>query len=136
MTIYIALRDLCLALEKWLNLCVQERTTITTQRDWAVNTLGFSSAINDTNVRAFIDRSVLNGKFIPAFMNTDPTSRVTTVHSKVELSALYSFQKCLSVRCSTRLNLYNDDLSHKYGRIMNNVGLGYYKYNAVKTHSG
>jgi len=137
MSVYSTLLDLLTAIEKWVVTdCVKERTTAATSRTWALTSLGFGKAITDTNVRAFVDSSALNKHFIEQFVNSDPTSKKTTVHTKVEIGFLYSFHKCVAARCSTRLNIYNDDLGQKHGRLMNNVGIGYYKYNNIKTTSG
>jgi hypothetical protein len=91
-------------------------------RVWALKELGYSEELKLEKLKTYVDRDTLNAQFVSRYRNKDPKSRKGISALKLEISALYSFNKCFVERYKNRIHFYRDDLSQKGKRTMREVG--------------
>jgi hypothetical protein len=92
-------------------------------RLWALQALNYSGDdLKLESLRDFTDRDDLNDKFVKRTKVDKEASRLGTSAIKIEISALYSFNKCFVQRFKGRMHYYRDDLAQKGQRNMRTVG--------------
>jgi hypothetical protein len=101
-------------------------------RKWFLAHIGYDKELKLAALRDITDRDQLNGLYSSRFDDTSVQSRKGISALKVEISALYSFQKCFVQRYKGRLHFYRDDLSQKGARLMHNTGRAYGLFNEFK----
>ena len=84
-----------------------------TGRTWFLSSVEYAKTLKLQDLREFTDRSDLNREFVQRYLNADVKSAKGISALKVEISALYSFNKCFVQRYKGRLHYYRDDLSQK-----------------------
>lgn len=84
-----------------------------TGRTWFLSSVEYTKTLKLQDLREFTDRSDLNREFVQRYLNADVKSAKGISALKVEISALYSFNKCFVQRYKGRLHYYRDDLSQK-----------------------
>lgn len=84
-----------------------------TGRTWFLSSIEYTKTLKLQDLREFTDRSDLNREFVQRYLNADVKSAKGISALKVEISALYSFNKCFVQRYKGRLHYYRDDLSQK-----------------------
>ena len=89
-----------------------------TGRKWFLASVEYKDSLKLEDLRDFTDRTELNEKFTDRYKNEDVKSAKGVSALKVEISALYSFNKCFVQRYKGRLHYYRDDLSQKGARNM------------------
>jgi hypothetical protein len=89
-----------------------------TGRTWFLSSVEYTKTLKLKDLREFTDRSDLNKEFVKRYLNTEVKSAKGISALKVEISALYSFNKCFVQRYKGRLHYYRDDLSQKGVRNM------------------
>lgn len=103
-----------------------------TGRKWFLDHIGYSADLKLSNLRDITDRDSLNNLFTSRFDETSVQAKKGISALKVEISALYSFQKCFVQRYKGRMHFYRDDLSQKGARTMHNTGRSYGLFNEFK----
>jgi hypothetical protein len=91
-------------------------------RKWLCKSLSYSDKFTTEDLQNITDRSELNQKYNKRFHDDNVKSRKGISEIKIEISALYSFQKCFTQRFKGRMHFYRDDLSQKGKRNMIAVG--------------
>jgi hypothetical protein len=108
------------SLIKWfiLGIPVDRLNGDSTGRKWVANQIGYTKDLTLANLRTVTDRSSINDQISQRLQvqNADQKQGIHTL--KIQLSTLYSFQKCFVARHKTRLQYYRDDLSQKAYRNM------------------
>ena len=101
-------------------------------RKWLCKSLGYSDKFTLEDLLNITDRSDLNALYVERFNNNDVKSRKGISAIKMEISALYSFQKCFTQRFKGRMHFYRDDLSQKGKRNMVAVAQAYGMFQELK----
>ena len=101
-------------------------------RKWILKALDYSDPLTLEKLKEFTDRSNLNSEFKERFKEKDPQSRKGISALKVEISALYSFNKCFVQRYKGRMHYYRDDLSQKGKRNMRTVSQAFTLFSEFK----
>lgn len=116
------LEDLNTSLAKWFEEKIPEaRTSNDTEgREWLLKTLDYNKTLKLEDLKEITDRKKLNEEYITRYKD-DKTERKGISSLKIEISALYSFNKCAVQRYKGRLHYYRDDLSQKGARNMHSV---------------
>jgi len=91
-------------------------------RTWCTKAVDYKDKLTLSDLKKFTDRKDLNKDYADRYKNTDVKSRKGISALKVEISALYGFNKCFVERHKGRLHFYRDDLSQKGARNMRAVG--------------
>jgi hypothetical protein len=115
------LKDLIQKLANWIEIAIPQARTLTKDaegRDWFLRSVGYDKKLILEDLRNFTDRSNLNKQYDDRFKDTNLKSRKGISALKVEISALYSFNKCFVQRYKGRMHYYRDDLSQKGARTM------------------
>ena len=89
-----------------------------TGRSWFLTSIEYDKTLKLKDLREYTDRSQLNSQFKQRYKNDDVKSAKGVSSLKVEISGLYSFNKCFVQRYKGRLHYYRDDLSQKGARNM------------------
>jgi len=95
---------------------VQENDS--TGRSWFLSSIEYDKTLKLEDLRECTDRKELNSQFKERYQNKDVKSAKGVSALKVEISALYSFNKCFVQRYKGRMHYYRDDLSQKAVRNM------------------
>lgn len=101
-------------------------------RKWICKSLGYSGKFKLEDLKKITDRQNLNSLYVSRFKNDNVQSRKGISALKIEISALYSFQKCFTQRFKGRMHFYRDDLSQKGKRNMTAVGQAYGPFEELK----
>jgi hypothetical protein len=101
-------------------------------RGWFLKSIDYSDTLKTSDLRDFVDRSDLNDSFNERYEDTNTQSRKGISALKVEISALYSFNKCFVQRYKGRIHYYRDDLSQKWVRNMYAVAQSYALFEELK----
>lgn len=101
-------------------------------RDWFLRTAKYDKKLILEDLRNFTDREALNSDYSDRFKETSLKSRKGISALKVEISALYGFNKCFVQRYKGRMHYYRDDLSQKGARNMCSVGQAMGLFNEFK----
>lgn len=91
-------------------------------RKWLLKELGYSDKLTLEDLKEVTDRDELNELYVDRHKEKTPKARKGISALKVEISALYSFNKCFVQRHKGRLHFYRDDLSQKGARNTASVG--------------
>jgi hypothetical protein len=91
-------------------------------RTWFTKAAEYKDKLILKDLKKFTDRSELNSEFVSRYKEKKPKGRKGISALKVEISALYSFNKCFVQRHKGRIHFYRDDLSQKGARNMRSVG--------------
>jgi hypothetical protein len=111
------LEDLVKKFKKWLAEDIPKSLTEqSTPRKWFLDSVDYTDKLDMENMRKATDRSELNSKFTERFKQSDPKSRKGISALKLEISQLYSFNRCFIQRYQTRIQYYRGDLSQKGAR--------------------
>lgn len=87
-------------------------------RKWFLQALSFDLPLKLENLRTITDRSELNKEFVKRQEEKKQPNKKGVSAIKMEISALYSFNKCVVQRYKGRMHFYRDDLSQKGKRNM------------------
>jgi hypothetical protein len=90
-------------------------------RSWFAKSIEYTNSFKLTDLRNITDREDLNSEYSSKYDGKDAKSKKGISAIKVEISALYSFQKCFVQRYKGRMHYYRDDLSQKGARNMGTV---------------
>lgn len=90
-------------------------------RSWFTKGIDYTESFKLSDLRNITDREELNSDYVSKYDAKDPKARKGISGIKVEISALYSFQKCFVQRYKGRMHYYRDDLSQKGARNMGTV---------------
>lgn len=96
-----------------------------TGRKWFAETIGYNKDLLLANLQTVTDRSNLNSEVIQRIPVQDVNSKQGIGALKIQISSLYSFQKCFVARHKTRVQYYRDDLSQKAYRNLYAAQLSY-----------
>lgn len=91
-------------------------------RRWMVESLEYDKELKLDDLKEFTDREELNSKYKEVYKETEVKARKGISALKIEISVLYSFNRCWVQRHKGRMHFYRDDLSQKGARIMGTVG--------------
>lgn len=91
-------------------------------RSWFCKTIGYSDKFKLENLKKVTDRENLNNLYRSRFQVKTVKGRKGISAIKMEISMLYSFQKCFTQRYKGRMHFYRDDLSQKGKRNLCAVG--------------
>jgi hypothetical protein len=89
-----------------------------TGRTWFLGSIEYDKTLKLEDLREYTDRSKLNEEYVKRYLNTSVKAAKGISALKVEISALYSFNKCFVQRYKGRMHYYRDDLSQKGARNM------------------
>ena len=89
-----------------------------TGRTWFLSSVEYKDTLKLKDLRGYTDRKSLNEEFTRRYLETDVQKAQGISALKVEISALYSFNKCFVQRYKGRMHYYRDDLSQKGARNM------------------
>jgi hypothetical protein len=101
-------------------------------RKWFLEHIGYKGDLTLSKMRDITDRDALNSLFSERYDETSVQDKKGISALKVEISALYSFQKCFVQRYKGRIHFYRDDLSQKAARTMHTTGRAYGLFNEFK----
>lgn len=120
------LEQLIKKIKDWFEKKIPEKRlkNDTEGRDWMLDVLSYKKTLKLEDLRKFIDRETLNNEYVSRYEEVDIKSRKGISAIKVEISALYSFNKCFVQRYKGRMHFYRDDLSQKGKRNMRSVAQG------------
>lgn len=90
-------------------------------RLWYTDSVGWGEDFKLEPLRKATDREGLNSEYVTRFKEEKPNARKGISALKLEISQLYSFNKCWVQRYKSRMQYYKDDLSQKRYRNMYNV---------------
>lgn len=93
-------------------------------RKWFLKSVNYEKELKLEDLREYTDRQQLNDDYKERYLEDDVKARKGVSALKIEISALYSFNKCFVQRYKGRLHYYRDDLSQKGARNMATVGQG------------
>lgn len=119
------LEDLMKIFVDWLEVAIpgsRVNTKDAAGRSWFLKTAKYDKTLTLPDLRNFTDRNELNGQYADRFKTEELKGRKGISALKVEISALYGFNKCLVQRHKGRIHYYRDDLSQKGARNMCSVG--------------
>jgi len=103
-------------------------------RVWFTQGIEYTGTFKLKDLRAVTDRGELNSEYVERYKNTSPKSRKGVSALKVEISALYSFNKCFVQRYKGRMHFYRDDLIQKGSRNSASVGTGLGLFSTFKSN--
>jgi hypothetical protein len=89
-----------------------------TGRTWFLSSVEYKDTLKLKDLRGYTDRKSLNEEFTKRYLETDVQKAQGISALKVEIGALYSFNKCFVQRYKGRMHYYRDDLSQKGARNM------------------
>jgi hypothetical protein len=120
------LKELIKTIKDWYEKKIPDKRlkNDTEGRDWMLDVLKYQDTLKLEDLRKFIDRESLNSQYVGRYKVKDIKSRKGISALKVEISALYSFNKCFVQRYKGRMHFYRDDLSQKGKRNMRCVAQG------------
>jgi hypothetical protein len=101
-------------------------------RKWFLEHISYEGELTLEKLREITDRGDLNSLFVERYDEKSVKAKKGISAVKVEISALYSFQKCFVQRYKGRLHFYRDDLSQKGARTMHTTGRAYGLFNELK----
>jgi hypothetical protein len=101
-------------------------------RAWALSRLHHYDTLKVEDLSNFTNRDELNNEYVRRYKETDAKSRKGISALKLEISALYSFNKCFVQRYKGRMHYYRDDLSQKGIRNMYTVGQSFALFEEFK----
>ena len=101
-------------------------------RYWLTKTMPYTDAFKLKSLREYTNRDQLNQEYVTRYLETDVKSRKGISALKVEISALYSFNKSWVQRYKGRMHFYRDDLSQKGARNMTTVGQAFALFKEFK----
>jgi hypothetical protein len=121
-TPFKTLEELNKDLAKWFEDKIPDArlSNDTEGREWVTKALNYSDPFKLENLQKATDRSKLNQEYKERYKDTQPERKGISA-LKVEISALYSFNKCFVQRYKGRIHFYRDDLSQKGARNMHAV---------------
>jgi hypothetical protein len=90
-------------------------------RKWFLSSVEYTDTLKMEDMRKVTDREKLNSDYKDRFEETDPKSRKGISAIKLEISQLYSFNRCFIQRYQPRLQYYRADLSQKGARNIYNA---------------
>jgi hypothetical protein len=91
-------------------------------RPWYIEATDFQGPFKLEELSNVTDRDDLNKEFKQRFFEKDVKAKKGVSAIKLEISAMYSYNKCFVQRYKGRLHFYRDDLSQKGARIMAAAG--------------
>jgi hypothetical protein len=105
---------------EWLLKTIPEKRleNDTSGRKWFTESIGYDKTFKVQDLREVTDREDLNSDYTGRYKVKDVKGRKGISAVKIEISALYSFNKCFVQRYKGRLQYYRDDLSQKGKRNM------------------
>lgn len=112
-------------LAAWLEVSIPDgrvKTKDTEGRDWFLRAAKYDKTLKLSDLKNYTDRTALNTEYASRYKQTSTQSKKGVSALKVEISALYSFNKCFVQRYKGRMHFYRDDLSQKGARNMRSVG--------------
>lgn len=113
--------DLLKKFEAWMQVKIPDnrvKENDASGRSWFLTSVEYDKSLKLKDLREFTDRSDLNTQFKERYLKPDVKSAKGVSALKVEISALYSFNKCFVQRYKGRMHYYRDDLSQKAARNM------------------
>ncbi len=118
-----SLKELIVAFSAWMLAIPRDRVSHSDSvgRVWLLRSLNYDKTLKLEDLRTVTDRSSLNDQYVTRYNQTDTNARQGISALKVEISALYSFNKCVVQRYKGRMHFYRDDLSQKGKRNMRTV---------------
>jgi hypothetical protein len=119
-----SIKDLVKTLAKWVEQAIPSSRLMNdaSGRPWFLKTIEYTGKLTLADLRKVTDRAGLNDKYTDRFVETDVKGRKGISAIKVEISALYGFNKSFVERYKGRMHYYRDDLSQKGARNMTAVG--------------
>jgi hypothetical protein len=111
-------------LAEWLETAIPGRRLAndTEGRKWFAKSIEYTDAFTLEALRQVTDREDLNDKYVERYLREGAQVKQGVSALKVEISALYSFNKCFVQRYKGRLHFYRDDLSQKGARTTVELG--------------
>ena len=91
-------------------------------RTWFLKAIAYDKELILSDLKMYTDRSELNKEYSSRFYVEEVKGRKGLSAIKIEISSLYSFNKCFVQRYKGRLHFYRDDLSQKGKRNLSTVG--------------
>lgn len=101
-------------------------------RAWFLKTLDYQDTLKLEDLSNFTDRSELNNEYVTRYREKEIPSRKGISALKIEISALYAFNKCFVERYKGRLHYYRADLSQKGARNLRSVAQAMAKFEELK----
>jgi hypothetical protein len=115
-----SLKDLLKVLGKWIEggIPTARLQNDVGGRPWFLKTAEYSGSLKLAELQATTDRTELNERYVERFAASSVQGRRGISAIKVEISALYSFNKSFVERYKGRMHYYRADLSQKGARNM------------------
>jgi hypothetical protein len=127
------LDDLLKGVRDWFQVNIPDsRTKTSTQRQWFITAMKWDKTLKLADLRKATDRTQLNTDYTTRFDEEDVKARKGISAIKIEISQLYSYNKCFVQRYKTRLQYYRDDLSQKGARNMYNTWQSHAEFQELK----
>jgi hypothetical protein len=129
------LKKLATKLSEWIAKAIPDArvdSNDSSGRDWFLKKIEYEDKLTLEDLKEVTDRDDLNDEFRSRYKDLDPQSRKGISALKVEISALYSFNKSFVQRYKGRMHFYRDDLSQKGARNMVCVGQAMGMHNEFK----
>ena len=101
-------------------------------RSWFLKSIEYDKTLKLEDLRGVTDRSELNGEFKARYEEKSTQGRKGISALKVEISALYSFNKSFVERYKGRSHFYKDDLSQKSSRVGSSTGRSFALFEEFK----
>jgi len=112
-------------LAEWMEVSIPDgriKTKDSAGRDWFLRAAKYDKTLKLEDLKNYTDREDLNTEYSSRYAQTATKGKKGVSALKVEISALYSFNKCFVQRYKGRMHFYRDDLSQKGARNMRAVG--------------
>jgi hypothetical protein len=118
------LEELFNRLKKWVEEYIPDDRLQNDQqgRRWMVDAMQYDKQLILNDLKEFTDRKQLNTDYKTAYKEKEVKARKGISALKLEISILYSFNRCWVQRHKGRMHFYRDDLSQKGARVMGAVG--------------
>lgn len=132
---FTSLQQLLYKIIKWYEDYVPDRRKDTNDADgrkWFAKAIDYNEPFKLEKLRKITDREKLNTEYVKRFEEKDVQARKGISALKIEISALYSFNKCAVQRWKGRMHFYRDDLSQKGARNPVSVGQSYALFDEFK----
>jgi hypothetical protein len=133
---FTELRELWEKITKWFSDELAQRRKSDNDsgqgRRWFVKSIGYSKRFVLEDLRTITNRDNLNDQYVQRFEHEEVQGRKGISALKIEISALYSFQKSFVERHKGRMHFYRDDLSQKGARNPYSMGQSFGIFEAFK----
>lgn len=106
--------------QEWLGEATSSLATAGKERTWAMMSY-FGKSLTKANIIAFFERVALNDRYVAIVESKSGKHDEAYGQIELEINNIFGFQKGFAARHKTRLQYYEDDLSNKGHRTVENL---------------